>query len=228
MSQRQNIEELFSVAYAKARDWIKPYPEREEDLQRALSEARRGLTAVDAAVLLRLQNSFCEKCGECCRRNTPINVHRAEAESIAAYLGMSYKKLKKWLGLVPKGDGTFDMPAAPCKLLVGNRCRVYPVRPMVCKVYPAGFILVQIGEGAKAIELPSYCGAIATFLAFKLACMAINYRLEREEPALFSVIVEENKRLLIGVNWKDGREAVAASLRLVERWMEASRFASLP
>ena len=100
-----------------------------------------------------LAQSNCRKCGKCCVPN-PLNptypgiqILESELEPIAKYISVSLKKLKK---KTPKGKpiSSFVQPTEseemtrwlplPCPFLDSKlkQCRIYPVRPFVCKLYP--------------------------------------------------------------------------------------------
>jgi Fe-S-cluster containining protein len=179
----------------EAKKVLKPYPEMDVDLEEALRMREAVcLTMPDVVFLLRLQNELCEKCGRCCRMQNPINVSKYELERIGKYLHIPYKKLKKKLKLIPKGDGTFDLIGNPCPFLKGNLCSIYPVRPAVCRFYPANYIYMAIAEN-EPLKLDLKCGVIRKMLAYKLSALAVKIRLEKENPKLAEEIASELRKL---------------------------------
>ena len=99
-----------------------------------------------------LTNSDCRRCGKCCVPN-PLNpthpgveVFESELKPIARSLGVSPKKLrsKTTKGKLIKDPSQPAEPkmtrrlVLPCPFFDSKlkQCRVYPVRPLVCKVYP--------------------------------------------------------------------------------------------
>jgi Fe-S-cluster containining protein len=152
------------------------YPEIVEDFEKALRDLSwRILTPFDVVVLLKMQNEWCDRCGECCRRNTPIALTRSDVERISRYLHMPYKKFKQRFRIVPIGNSKFHMPASPCPFLERNLCSIYPVRPQVCRLYPAIDIIWQMEERRRYIEIPYYCRVFKKLFSHKLTALTIRY-----------------------------------------------------
>jgi Fe-S-cluster containining protein len=103
-------------------------------------------------ISLLLAQSNCRRCGKCCMPN-PLNpkhpgveIFESELKPIAKYLGVSPKKLKnkttkgKLINnpLQPTGSEMTRRFPLPCLFFDSKlkQCRVYPVRPVVCKIYP--------------------------------------------------------------------------------------------
>ena len=77
----------------------------------------------------------CQKCGNCCRVYA-IGVEDAEIEPIAAALGVSREAAIKGLMAYSDEEQQFELKA-PCGLLHRKgTCRVYDIRPVVCRDYP--------------------------------------------------------------------------------------------
>jgi hypothetical protein len=177
-------EQFFSEVVEEAKRMLKPYPQLEEDIKKAI-EKPMFITPFDIAVLTKKQDEWCNKCGECCRQSTPIRMLSLEAKTIAHFLGISYKKFKQKYRLVPRGDGTFDMPGRPCPFLKGNLCSIYKVRPIVCRYFPAGDAISDMADKKSAIELPRYCHVIKKFVALKVVAEVARMNIEREDPTFF-------------------------------------------
>jgi Fe-S-cluster containining protein len=152
------------------------YPEIVRDFNKAYEDPSwRVISPLDVALLLKMQDRWCERCGECCRRNTPIALARSDAERISRYLRMPYKKFKQRFRIVPVGNSKFHMPASPCPFLEGNLCSIYPVRPQVCRLYPAIDIIWQMEERRRYIEIPYYCHVLKKLFSHKLTALTIRY-----------------------------------------------------
>jgi Fe-S-cluster containining protein len=207
------IEQFIAEAAEQAKRMLKPYPYLEEDLEKA--KENFSLTPFDLAVLAKKQNEWCIKCGECCRHCTPINISRGEAELLAQVQGLPYKKFKQKFKLTPRGDGTFNMPAAPCPFLEGNLCSVYAFRPLVCRVFPAGEAIVDTVEGKQKIEFPFYCHVVKKLFAYKIFSLVISFCIERELPFLAEQFKNNMKKL--AANLKTRSETMQFALA----WAEA-------
>jgi Fe-S-cluster containining protein len=102
-----------------------------------------------------LASSHCRRCGRCCLVN-PLNpahsgveVFEVELKSISRYLRMPYKSLKKKTlagqrlnnQLAPNGVAITRRLPLPCMFYDAKKkeCKIYEVRPVVCRVYPVGF-----------------------------------------------------------------------------------------
>jgi len=201
-----NVRRFFEDVEAEVRrdivKWSKD-PEIMEDFKRAVENPNwRLATVVDVALLLKKQDAWCNKCGECCRRSNPILLRRSEVAVIAKHLGSSYKKLKKRLKLVPaRGQDYFYMPATPCPFLRGNRCSIYVVRPEVCRLFPAGRIIydmVLIDEGRKRFInfFPTYCNAFKKMFVIKLKALTFGYYMERKRPELLALFDAFKQRII--------------------------------
>jgi len=80
----------------------------------------------------------CQGCGKCCG-GAPgyVWVNRHEMAEIARHLGIEVKALRRtfmrraWRGLTFKEKPNYD-----CVMLEGGRCRIYPARPLQCRIWP--------------------------------------------------------------------------------------------
>lgn len=163
---------------------VKPYPLKQRDLEEALEFAFGKGCIEELSNLLKTQDQLCAKCGECCRRCSPIVLTISDLDRIAKYLGLSRSKLKSQLRLKPSDHpGVFNMPGQPCPFLSENRCSIYPVRPQVCREFPAGYMISTFIE-KQGLRLPTYCIIIREFFKIKTIARLIMLKLGRENPRL--------------------------------------------
>jgi Fe-S-cluster containining protein len=101
-----------------------------------------------------LAYSECRRCGKCCTPN-PLNpaspgieAFKEELESIAAHLGLPYETLHEKTNagkyVLHPFTGKFAFTRwlpLPCMFYDAEQktCRVHPVRPVVCQIYPVIF-----------------------------------------------------------------------------------------
>ena len=179
----------------EAKKLLKPYPEMDADMAEALKrEEAILLSEWDLVFLLKHQNKLCDKCGKCCRTQSPILVTQADLARMADYLHMPYKKLKKKLKLIPRKDGGFFLEGKPCPFLKGNKCSIYEARPLVCRTYPANYIITSATNG-KTPKIDFECGVIRKLFAWKIATTTVMIRLEKENPELLEAMRSEAQKL---------------------------------
>ncbi|HDN96071.1 MAG TPA: YkgJ family cysteine cluster protein [Thermoplasmatales archaeon] len=90
----------------------------------------------------------CSRCSRCCYYRIPIL--QEDKQKIANYLGISLDEIQKTLS-----NGYIE---PPCPFLEKNECKIYPARPIVCRMYPflllnEGLFLVNINECQLAKEI---------------------------------------------------------------------------
>lgn len=90
-------------------------------------------------------NFICRKCGACCYHRH-IELNDFEISQLARYFHLSPSELsEQFLHLGPrpwiknKADGS-------CFFLRPSGCSIYPVRPLVCRLYPLGLLFGPQGE----------------------------------------------------------------------------------
>ena len=93
--------------------------------------------------ILKQVGGECKQCGWCCKLNK-AQVSDLEIARIRKYLGIGITEfLDKYIERQP--GGTYFH--VPCSFLdENNRCKIYPVRPDVCKTFPIGFYELTIGN----------------------------------------------------------------------------------
>lgn len=141
------------IILEKVRDSLKHGAPVTEDEIRRVVEGLLMTNEAELALFYTLQDKLCKRCGDCCRIIcSPICFSKTELKNAANYLGLEYKKLKRRVRAMPKGNGCFDVLGKPCPFLKGrNICTIYEVRPFVCRVYPAG---ATIAKGVMPSDCP--------------------------------------------------------------------------
>jgi Fe-S-cluster containining protein len=119
----------------------------------------RGLSEEDLASMLDGQDSHCHRCGACCTVSRYVRITEGEFEAIAAHLKVSAQDLAGGVGASREG-GYYLVSGSPCPFYdaPARGCGVYEVRPRVCRMFPMGFSLRQLGEGRP----PFFTGCPAT------------------------------------------------------------------
>ena len=79
----------------------------------------------------------CCKCANCCRLYD-IRVEQKDIPAIAEYLGQTESGfIEKYLTQDKEEAGVFIIKYKPCSFLdADGKCRIYGVRPLVCKDFP--------------------------------------------------------------------------------------------
>lgn len=78
----------------------------------------------------------CNRCSKCCHYRIPLL--EEDKQRIENYIGDTLKELNGYI-------------EPPCPFLEKNACKIYPARPLVCRIYPflllnEGLFLVNINE----------------------------------------------------------------------------------
>ena len=97
--------------------------------------------------------SSCLRCGRCCKE-IGIPWSELETELVADYLNMShYDFLDTYGYIVNEYSGEVEHPdpgVTPCPFLKYNKesavCKIYPVRPWICKDYPGPGMSCRAGR----------------------------------------------------------------------------------
>ncbi len=107
------------------------------------------------------KNFKCFKCGNCCRELglpwDPVKVEDT-IQKIANYLNKTEKEvIENYYGKIVyiKGKKSVKVQASkrtPCPFLSSNnKCKIYPVRPEGCRIYPCNNNL-----GTQGVDCPGY------------------------------------------------------------------------
>jgi Fe-S-cluster containining protein len=142
------------------------------------------ITEADFIMIYKLQQIICRKCGACCSKNIPMRVSKFQLKEIAEKQNTSYKKIKRKIKAKPNQDGTFYINRNPCPFLNNKLCKIYNVRPSICKAYPANEILEYIVRGGKYPKCP-----IADVLLIEI----VNRRVEAENKFRKEPSIEEKR-----------------------------------
>jgi len=170
------------IPWEKIRSFVDTHTKNKipEDEVKQAAQTLSGLNQYQIAALLRDQDAHCTRCGECCRRCTPIAVTKQEMKQIAKHLDTPYKKMKKRLHLKHVETGLYELRGKPCPLFrEPDTCTVYNIRPQSCRLYPLGrFALEQCATGI--MRLPSDCPAIEDMLLHQLLAQIVYEKAVRE------------------------------------------------
>lgn len=88
----------------------------------------------------------CSRCGRCCK--LPFLLPR-DKKKICEYLGISINSFE---------EKYLSGKNSPCPFFKNNRCKIYPARPTVCRIYPFmllphGLFLIDIHRCALARKI---------------------------------------------------------------------------
>jgi len=76
----------------------------------------------------------CRTCGKCC---DPPTVTKKDIGNICGYLKIPFNKfVNKYLSYFNGTIGELKGIKGKCVFLKGNRCSIYPVRPLICRLRP--------------------------------------------------------------------------------------------
>ena len=125
MSEQEYIEMKFRAIVEK--EWNILSPEYIEwGLEITLRVCRRIYADFDV----------CEGCGDCCNQDE-LTLEREDIGAISKHLGLSRSKFVHDY-LEKHGEFFCLKECGPCVFLDdAKRCKIYPVRPFVCKCFPS-------------------------------------------------------------------------------------------
>ena len=103
----------------------------------------------------------CARCGECCRRCSPIYIREKELDPLIDYLDEHRIDVSNSLRSLPYDGQGYSLIASPCPFLDGSNCRVYSVRPEVCRTFPYN-LFESPGWG---YVVPEFCQIVLLELA---------------------------------------------------------------
>ncbi len=91
----------------------------------------------------------CQRCRACCN-NKRIAPDAGEIARMAERLGIPSDDLRA--RFLDPADGTIRLkPDGDCVFLDGSGCGIHPARPLVCRLFPLGF--VRSGDGRERFSL---------------------------------------------------------------------------
>ena len=170
-----------------SRKKLKIPPVRYDDALKAVSSLGLILET-EVAMIVALQETLCNRCGNCCRNRVHLRFRKDELQGVANYLHVEYKRLKDQLRATPMGDGTFII-AQPCSFLRKNLCSVYAVRPRTCRGYPSNDLLTAMGRGVPFDGCPIANDLLAEIVVKRV----LEEQMWRDHPEELKVIVEKRK-----------------------------------
>jgi Fe-S-cluster containining protein len=103
----------------------------------------------------------CARCGECCRHCSPIYIREKELTPLIEYLAEHHIYAKNNLCALPYDGEGYSLIASPCPFLDSSNCKVYPVRPLVCRTFPYN-LFKSPGSG---YVVPEFCQIVLLELA---------------------------------------------------------------
>ena len=106
----------------------------------------------------------CKHCGQCCIDEcTQINLSIADIARIAKFLNIGIGELIPKIGFRPfanpENTNEFDYEIGlniPCEFREGERCKIYPARPLNCRIFPSFFLGNFETEQLKDVIDPSH------------------------------------------------------------------------
>ena len=175
--------------YQKAKQRLNMENMKENDLLMAVSSLG-VLLETEIALMYALQDQICTRCGKCCTENRSMKVQKQELKQIAEYRKTSYKKIKKETKALPRRDGTMRIRRNPCPFY-DEECTIYPLRPGVCRGYPANMLLKAIGGKG---TYPNDCEISDDLFVEITIKRALEEKMFRENPELMQELAEKKKR----------------------------------
>jgi len=108
----------------------------------------------------------CKHCGQCCIDEcTQINISVGDIVRMCKFLNISIRDIFSRIGIKPFGDpentNMFDYELGlniPCEFREGERCKIYPARPLNCRMFPYVFLgNVDSGKLKEVIDPSHKC-----------------------------------------------------------------------
>ncbi|WP_051327740.1 YkgJ family cysteine cluster protein [Desulfatirhabdium butyrativorans] len=144
------------------------HPQTIESIEAALAPYRNLIERIDAICRTITKEAGAaitchDGCDACCEA---IGVLPVEAVQIARHLDPS--RLPDWEkihGIMQHSEST--PTASPCPFLHQHRCRIYPVRPLICRTQGMAFLVEEEGE-KRLVHCPRNFGGMSRFPAAML------------------------------------------------------------
>lgn len=167
-----SLDEIFSLPDFKPLSDVKVdalYPLVLEMLEGEVEESTLRKAVLSLSVLFpsemkaitRSGEVPCARCGECCRRCSPIYIREKELEPLIEYLVEHLIDVGNNLRSLPYDGEGYSLIASPCPFLDSSNCKVYPVRPSVCRTFPYN-LFESPGRG---YVVPEFCQIVLLELA---------------------------------------------------------------
>jgi Fe-S-cluster containining protein len=195
-----------------------------KELQEEIKKDRRVWDGLTNQILKRVE-SECKHCGWCCKLNK-AQVTQLEIARIRKFLGIDVGEFEqKYVERRP--GGTYFH--APCLFLdENNHCKIYPVRPDVCKVFPISFYRMTIGNCHIGNYLCNLNEEWSRAMSEKLGMIDDVMKPEADDELLKAVENNENRSMhSMGKNYDESDrscrfavidgESLALTLELIKR-----------
>ncbi len=110
----------------------------------------------------------CKHCGQCCIDEcTQINISVGDIVRMCKFLNISIRDILPKIGVKPFGDpentNIFDYELGlniPCEFREAEKCKIYPARPLNCRMFPCLFLGTVDSSKLKEVIDPSHkCAA---------------------------------------------------------------------
>jgi Fe-S-cluster containining protein len=169
MEEKSNQINFFPRIYEKLRA-LNPSISKAK-LKDVMLSTLLSLRDEDLSPLKSIQNQYCHRCGNCCITSKYIGYRPEEISQISIHLGLSIPDLIKKYEVIEDAS-IYLITGTPCPFLKGkNECRIYQVRPQVCRDFPMGYSISRLGK--REPPFPSFCPAIDDLIV-KLITMRIH------------------------------------------------------
>lgn len=96
---------------------------------------------------------ICARCGACCKWPGEVGLTTEDISRIAKFLKLEEKTFIEQytqIGYYRTRLVLKESPDGACIFLEENRCKIYPVRPEQCKLFPNGWHIPNLSSYCKA------------------------------------------------------------------------------
>lgn len=141
----------------------------------AISKAMKGYNAFDLVVAIQKPESFCGKCGECCRTSDPIRLHDDDVVRFGEMFGEHFNTYVVFREGIP-----YLRHTKPCVFLRENKCSIYQNRPLICRQFP----IVSDDTGKPVLGILPHCTFTRNILKMKALMLLVTDEIKHTEPRL--------------------------------------------
>ena len=142
----------------------------------------------------------CKRCGKCCSEIADIDLLPLDIKNMADFLHLDESQVREDSTVPADKPNLRRIKGQPCPFYdsEGEGCKIYPVRPLTCRMYP----FLTAGENNQLVNLgycPSGLEALKEFLSTDLAkelLYSSSKKLQKEtfEQALEKMELSSNER----------------------------------